>query len=632
MSARIWGVLKKAVATALVVRELLNLWEWSDRHVWLDAKFSARPGKYDSAFTFYLRGPMEALSDRRVRRVSIVKGAQIGFTTMLANWIMYLVDMDPGATLLCQPSRKIVRRYVKKELHLRFTSCPRLAPYLPANRKEKFTAEEMYFTSMDFFATGVGSPSLLASLPIKNAAGDEVDKWEGEDDKEAGRLDLLTARLITFEALGTSKLVIGSTPTIPEMTISVEAAKGTCEHFYVPCPECDFMQELLFEHFDWKGTRGTVNPDGSWNLDAVEKGTRYHCQNPDCGCFIPYEKKQWMMRRGEWRSHNPQAPKDHRSFYIGGELGALSWGQLAKKFLELQYVPGGLHHFWNSYLGRAWERKTGGASKKAITQIQEASPEFELGNPQEKDAPLVLPFRPAFITMHVDVQQLEFYWTMRAWLLSPDGAHVVRALIACGQCVSFAEIIDLSNRVWTFDHGDGGPMEEFTVFSGVMDSGYRTKRGASVYNFVHEQGGRWTATKGGGFRGKETPISETTVAHKYQNAGEVQIPFMHYNDDVMKEHLYRFVIREQKFPFWLPRVLPPEYIEQITSERLTRKKQKDGRTVEAWTSDIDPHFGDCEKLGELFAFSFSREVVAKMLTLLDGKRALLMPKSHAPRR
>lgn len=569
---------------------------------------------------------MEALTDKRVRRVTVVKGAQIGFTTLLANWLMYLVDMDPGPTLLCQPSRKIMRRYVKKELHSRFLTCERLKDYIPANLKEKFTAEEMYFTSMDLFATGVGSPALLASLPIKNGIGDEIDKWDLEDEKEASRKDLLEVRLMTYEALGTSKLVLGSTPTIPEMTISAEATKGSCEHIYVPCPLCGFEQELLFEHFAWKHAAGVVNADGSWNLDAVQAGTGYECQNPKCQQIIPQDKKPWMVARSTSRAHNAHAPRDHRSFYIGGELGALTLGQLAKKFLELQHVPGGLHNFWNNYLGRAWERKSGGATKKAITRIQDDSPKYELGNPQEAAGALPLPFRPVFLTMHVDVQQAEFYWTVRAWL--PDGS---RALIALGQCVSFSEIVDISNRVWTYDHGDGEPPEEFTVFAGVMDSGYRAKRGASVYRFIHEQGGRWTATKGGGFRGKDLPISETTVPFRYEGE-EVQIPFIHYNDDVLKEHLYRFVIRERKFAWLLPQKLPADYIEQLTTERLVKIKNQEGRTEEKWRSEIDPHYGDCEKLSELFAFSFTREVLAQALAMLDGRRAATLAAQKANRR
>jgi phage terminase large subunit GpA-like protein len=618
--SRIYAVLQRAIVTALVIREKLNLWQWSDKHVTLESSFSARPGRYDSSYTAYLRGPMEALSDRRIRQVTIVKGAQIGFTTMLANWIMYLVDMDPGPTMLAQPSRKIVRRYVKKELHPRFLKCKQLEKYIPLNRKEKFTTEEMYFTSMDFFATGVGSPALLASLPIKNAAGDEIDKWEGEDEKEASRKDLLTARQITYEANDTSKLALGSTPTTPEMTISVEATKGSQERFHVPCPECGHKQELRFENFDWKHVPKVRKPDGSYDLDLVKAGTAIRCDNPDCNALIPQNRRQWMIRRGEWIAQNPNAPSNHRSFYVAGEYGMLTPGMLAVKFLELQHLPGGLHHFYNSYLGRAWERKAGGATKKSIELIQAASPKYNLGHPEDRDAELVLPFRPIVLTMHVDVQQLEFYWTMRAWML--DGS---RAVIGLGTCVSYTELVDISNRVWKFDHNDGGPLEEFTMWTGLMDSGYKAKATTGVYNFEHEQGGRWIVTKGGKYAGgKDYPISETRVPHNIEG-GQIEVVLIHYTDTIIKEHLYRFVIKERRQPpYWLPQDLPADFIEQITAERLVPKKNAEGRTELKWHSEIDPHFGDCEKIGEIFAFMLHPELRAQIRAKQDTDRASLL--------
>ncbi|TMJ17848.1 MAG: hypothetical protein E6G94_01250 [Alphaproteobacteria bacterium] len=639
---RIWSILARAAAAAFIVRESLNLWQWSDRHVTLDARFSARPGKYDSAYTYYIRGPMEALSDRRIRQVSIVKGAQIAFTTMLANWIMYLVDMDPGPTMLAQPTRRMMKRYVKKELHDRFLKTPRLAKYIPANRREKFTTEEMYFTSMDLFATGVGSPALVSSLPIKNVAADEVDKWNTETEIEASALDLIEVRQITYKAQGTSKFVVGSTPTVPEMPISIQAAKGTQERYFVPCPECGHMQELKFEHFSWSHIKknrhsgiGVRNKDGSYNLDLVEKHTAYECQNPGsldgtsrpCGKLIPHEKKQWMMRRGEWRAQNPNAPADHRSFYIGGELStALTWGMLAKKFLETQHLPGGLHNFYNSYLGRAWERKTGGATRKSIQLIQEASPKFNLWQPQDPAAALVLPFRPIAITMQVDVQQLEFYYTMRAWMV--DGA---RATIALGSCVSYKELVDLSNRVWLFNHPDGGPSEEFTVWSGLMDHGYKSKATTGVNNFIVDQGGRWVATKGGKYAGgRDLPINETTIIHNTE-AGQVEIPLIHYTDSHLKEWLYRFVIKERRQPpLWLAQDLPPDYIEQLTAERLVPKRNAEGRTELKWdTNGIDPHFGDCEKLGEIFNFLLPADLRQKIREKQDSDRAALLEKLAA---
>lgn len=646
MISRIWAILRRAVLVAFVVRETLDLVQWSDLYVFLDSRFSARPGRFDSRYTYYLRRPMRALSDRRIRRVTIKKGAQVGFTTMLANWLMYLVDMDPGPTLLVQSSNKMVRRYVRRELHPRFLGCERLAQYLPENRRTQFTTSEMYFKTMDLFATGAGNAAQLASLPIKNAAGDEVDKWPLEDEKEASRKDLLEVRTITYE--DTRKIVLGSTPTIPEMTISTEHAKGSMEEYHTPCPHCGHLQVMLFENLFWDH-KTNKQKDGTWNLDAVEKNTQLRCSRTSlvpigtslaepgrirdelppgrtleelqaafdsqpCGKLIPQTKKIWMMRRGVWISTNPGAPADHCSVALRGELSNKpNWGSLVKQFLQDKDKPGGLHHFYNSYLGRDWERRANTVTRKAIQRIQDESPKYELGRPDDPEAVLELPFRPVILTMQVDVQQMEFYWTIRAW--HDDGS---RYPIAIGKSVSYDEIVRISNRVWK--HSNTG--EEFSVFMGIMDSGYRSKRGAAVYSFVHEQGGRWVASKGGGYKGKEAPVVETTVQHRYQGE-EVSIPFIHYNDDVLKEHFYRFVLKERREPrYWLAQTLDPDFVEQLTMEKLRERKRPDGRVYHEWFTEGDPHYGDCEKLGEIFAFLFPVEILRAIREKQDAALAV----------
>lgn len=612
---RIWGILVGAVRTALVVREKLNLWQWSDKFVYLSAKWTSRPGPYDSSHTPYLRPVMEALSDRRVRQVTVVKGAQLGFTTMLANFLMFLVDMDPGPTFFVMPSRNMARRFVKKELHPRFLECERLKPYLPANRRTNFTQDQMLFTTMDLFVAGAGNAANVASLPIKNAIGDELDKWPGEDEKEASRKDLLEVRTLNYRDM--RKVVLGSTPTVPEGTISVEADKGTCEHIEVPCPHCGTYQELLFENFTIEHCRGIKRSDGSYDLDRVERETAIRCQAEECRKLIPQAKKAWMLHPKRMRTvvKNPNAHHEHRSFFLTGEVGTLTPGTLMRIFLELKDTPGGLHHFHNSYLGRAWERTAGGTTKKMLRLIQDESPRYDLQHPEDPQAVLTLPLRPAVITMHVDVQQTEFYYTMRGWCA--DGS---RFLLASGTVVSYQQIVELSNRVWTWDHGDGGPIEEFAVWMGIIDSGYRAKRGASVYSFVHEQGGRWVASKGGGYKGKEAPIVEGTVEHIYKGS-QVTVPLVQYNDDILQEHLYRFVIRERRAPKWyLPQRLEPDYIAQVTARKLVKKKGDDGRAFYKWESDIDPHLGDCEKLAEIFGFLLPKEVLQKIQEKLNLTR------------
>jgi hypothetical protein len=236
--------------------------------------------------------------------------------------------------------------------------------------------------------------------------------------------------------------------------------------------------------------------------------------------------------------------------------------------------------------------------------------------------------------MHVDVQQTEFWWTICARM--PDGAMY---LLAWGNCGSFAEIEKLSNRVWKFDHGetimreDGhtAPMppelrfEEFTVFTGIIDTGYKAKRQGGVYEFLHDQGGRWNGWKGGAFGllSREKPITEETVTFNYPGKGQCDVPVIKGNDFIVKEQLYRFTIKERRPPaLYLPIDLDEHLVTQITSEHLTKRKMPDGRNEDVWqVGDVEPHLGDTLKEGIALSNILEAPILTRIRAKLDEQRA-----------
>ena len=359
-----------------------------------------------------------------------------------------------------------------------------------------------------------------------------------------------------------------------------------------------------------------------WDVDQVAQQARYECAF--CSAKIRPDHLAGMNDCYEWRSHNPNAPRDHVSAHISSLYSPFqSWGAVAKAFLLAVGNGLKLHAFYNLLLGLPFVSVPTKLTKRSIELLQQASPKYERQNPQEKDGKLVLPFRPVILTIHADVQQSEFWWTIRAWGL--DGS---RALMAWGNCVSFSELVDLSNRAWTFDHGPDFPeharYEDFTCFVGGIDSGYKAKRISGVYRFIHEQGGRWSATKGGGYQGRDKPIHETTIQFNY--SGEtVDIALIHYNDFQLQEHLSRFVIKErQQPPYFLPVNVDDVLVDHLTSPHLTKRKLLDGRTEDHWEYACDPHLYDCEKIAETLGFIFSTDVLAKIREKQDAERVAVL--------
>jgi len=116
---------------------------------------------------------------------------------------------------------------------------------------------------------------------------------------------------------------------------------------------------------------------------------------------------------------------------------------------------------------------------------------------------------------------------------------------------------------------------------------------------------------------------ETSIAFNYDGA-EVDIPLIHYNDDQMQEHLYRFVIKERQHRRALPTKLDEDFLSQSTSAHLAPFRMADGRTIYKWCYGVDPHLGDCWKMSEIFHFIFSAEILSAVRKQQDGQRAIAL--------
>lgn len=466
----------------------------------------------------------------------------------------------------------------------------------------------------------------------------------------------------------TCKIFGNSTPTLESGLTWGDFLAGSQRYLYVECPRCEKLQRLTpFKeegHPDkWmrcqKEPQGVDRenfsvikraPDGrgwlvkgipptgrlwwpsncrdgktkEWNVDAVRDHTRYECAF--CQGLIAQNELPQMKAIRDWRSHNPfKCAQDHESAHHWAIYNPQQkWGEIAKRFLLAVGSAGKLHSVWNETFGLPHIPMATRTTKKTLELIQaETQPPYDRWNPQEKDAALVLPFRPVLITIHVDVQQTEFYWSMRA--VMPDAS---RYLLAWGTCVSFPELVDLSNRVWLYDHGADVPeaarFEEFTAFLGIIDTGYKAKRVNGVYRFLHEQGGRWHGFKGGGFQGREKPIHETTIAFNYEGE-QVDVPLIHGNDFILSEHFARYVLKERRRPaYGLPRKLDDAIETQLTSPHLVKRKMPDGRTQDVWEYTCDPHLFDCEKMAEVLGFVFSVDLLTQLRAKQDAARERLL--------
>lgn len=682
------GIVEKARALFVpLIRAILapspkiDICDLLERHVVVPLIVgSPFPGPLNMGHMPQWRGLLRRLAHRRCRFFVLMKSARIGGTLFLGICIfIWKIITRPGPMLWVEPTRKTGGRFSRQELQPFLRECPPVAAQIIDDKKH-WTTWEMILRTCTLGVVGAGSVADLGGRQAECLIINEEDKLDGRARAEAppGLLAQVRTKLFPW----TRKIVRNSTPTLEAGNIFGGWREGDQLHQYFTCPDCRGHQRFTFfkepeapdkwfrieRGFDdvddpifrgedtaalekeikklsadvWlvRGIPGTGRVHWPatcqdkrskvWNVDEVERVAKYECVF--CQALLAFDRLNELNRGYSWRGHKPATRADTRSAHIHALTSPmdLGWGGLAKKYLSSLGNVSKMHDFYNSDLGLPFERTPTRITRKAIELLQSKSPRYERQNPQDPEAALDLPIRPAFITMHVDVQQTGFYFTQIAW--SVDGAAY---LLAWGAVVSFPEIIDISNRQWRYDFGPTVPervrYEMHRTWMGLMDGGYKAKRTNGVYRFVHEQSGtgengadRWTVTKGGAYQSsKEKPIHETTIAFNYDGR-EVDIPFIHYNDDQMKEHLYRFVIKESAHALYLPVNLDEPFLEQITSEYLAEILLRDGRRAYEWKVGVDPHYGDCTKLGEIFRFLLSPEILVKRRAAQDTERNAIL--------
>jgi phage terminase large subunit GpA-like protein len=670
---------RDVVGSILIPKPRQHMDEWADENIIIpDIVGSPYPGPLDSGRLPMMRGLLRRLELRRVRFFELCKSARTGGSLFLGIIpVLHKIATWPGPILWLDPTTKTARRLSRQEIQPFIRAC-KPTNALRILTKKAWTTLEMIFKTCTFGLVGAGSVADLGGRQAELIIVNEKDKIPAKSRAEAPPGLLVRVRSKLFRR--TRKIISNSTPTLESADTWGDFIGGSQVHGYLPCPECGGYQPLTFfresaqpdkwmriddddplliGHEIKKSDRHGVDlsPDTQrknypvikrandriggylvqgipqtgriwwppelqdkkskvWNVDEVERQARYECAF--CEAKIPQEKLNWMNARYALRSHRPEAPYDTESALIWAAYSPmdLGWGGLAKKYLLSIGNIAKMHDCYNSDWARPFERTPTRITKKTIELIQSRTPiKYERANPLDPEDPCKLPIRPCFITMTRDVQQTEMWWEVWAWAADGSGW-----LLAWGSCVSDKEIVDISNRIWTYDFGDGTPNELHTTWKGISDAGYKAKRPAGVYRFVHEQGGRWIASRGGALQaGKEKPIFETSIEFNYDGA-QVSIPFIHYNDDQMKEHLYRFVIKERHHLRCLPVKLDDLFLDQVTSEHLAAVKMHDGRTAHEWRVGVDPHLGDCWKMNEIFNFIFSPEILAAMRARQDAVR------------
>lgn len=468
------GELSDSVKKAIKPLDRLTVSEWADRHRFLSKESSAEHGKWRTDRAPYQRELMDVVANKTVKKVVVMSSAQIGKSEILLNCLGYFLDYAPAPTLLIQPTLEMAQAFSKDRIAPMLRDSPCFEGKLRASRSEN-SGNTLLHKQLkgggQVTLTGSNSPASLASRPVQNVFGDEIDRWTDSAGTEGDPIRLAEKRTATF---WNSLVMLVSTPTVKGASRIEKAWELSDQrHYLVPCPKCKHEQAFVWEGILYDG-KGQINL--SQNVGEL-KNLRYQCAS--CGTAIAESQKPEMLRKGHWQ------PTKESAGVAGFHINELyspwkSWQDVALDYESAKDDSLQLQVWWNTSLGLPFEPDTRQRFDWENLLYRAESSDYSQGQ---------VPEAALFLTAGVDVQGDRLECSVFGW-----GEGEQSFLIGHYQLFGdpledeiWADLDDLLNL--KYPHPLGGTL---SIRKAAIDTGYQTH---DVYGQVRQRR-NWLAIKG----------------------------------------------------------------------------------------------------------------------------------------
>ena len=249
----------------------MNVPDWADKYRHLSPQVSSTAGPWLTSRVEVARGPLMAVTEPGVRKITAMTCTQVLKTELLLNTIGYHAHLDPGPILLLQPKDEMASAFSKERIAPMVQYSPELTKIMsdPRTRNSDDTLQFKKFPGGFLAMASAGSASNLAMRAIRITLLDEVDKYVTT--KEGDPVLLAEERTSTFSS--SSLKIRACSPTIEEGRIYKSYMSGDQRRPFVACPHCGHWQDLdFFRHVHWQKTE-----DGEHLPDTAH----IHCES--CG-------------------------------------------------------------------------------------------------------------------------------------------------------------------------------------------------------------------------------------------------------------------------------------------------------------------------------------------------------------
>lgn len=299
---------------------------------------------------------LEAATDPRVRRVTYLKPAQVGWTLLCQIILGYAVHHLAMNTLHIWPSQDGAAKFGKDRLEPMIESMAILREILirpTAKNPGSTTRHKVFRNGGSIFLASAGNARELRGFEAGLMIFDERSAWKIDLSGEGNPARIAEARGKTHPEL---KIFEGSTPALPKGLDPTDLSydRGSRGRWAVPCPHCNLQLRLQWRDPVSGEYLLKFERQGPHGKEVVPGSVGYLCQG--CGTLIEEKHKWAMSQEGVWLHELPDRLA-HRSFHMTAlsSLAGDPWELLAQQWLDAQGDSNELKTFVTLNLGEAWE-------------------------------------------------------------------------------------------------------------------------------------------------------------------------------------------------------------------------------------------------------------------------------------
>lgn len=574
-------------------------WAWAEDNI-ASIPYSPIPGRFRADNSPWVKAPLEALVDPRIKVVYLMACVQASKTLIAEIGSAYIIANMPGPMLWLDQTDEDARDQAESRLGVLYDQCEAVKSLYPANRHKLKTATKHFNNGMSLWVLGASNKTNLQRRSIRWLIGDETWRWP------TGHMAEAEARTTAFGWLG--KCLFMSQGGEDDDDSHRKFLMTNQNEWTFSCLECEERQPFKWSNVEW--SRDARGDDDEWNYAQVRATTVLRCEY--CGHRYADEdrNRRLLNATGQYVPQNPTAASEYVGFHWNA-LCSMSWGRLAELYLRAKHATKSgdiepLKIFYQKRLGLPWREDFDDF------QLEIQPGQFVMGDAWEREAGmshsgkiLPAPYEPAKAAaplrmLTVDCQMDHLFALARSW--AADGSS---RLLYHERILTFEDVETLRERFG---------IHRNLVF---VDAGHATYH---VYQQCAKYG--WTALMGDSRLTYQHRLKDGRKVHRFYSpkrkvslTHSANCSVFYWSNLNIKDMLARLRRNQDpgQGPTWeIPEDAGEDYLRQMESEKRIRKNEK---WLWQQIGDRANHLWDCE------AMQVTAAVMLKLIGRESGQEA-----------